>query len=108
MIRNIDSKAQLDKRSKHLQKNKEFKEDEFVITGFDEGTGIHKGTVIWECKTKDGKLFKATPRGTLKYRKELFANASKYIGKKVTVIYQELTADGIPRFPIAKAIRENY
>ena len=108
MIRNIDSKYELDKRSKHLQKYKEFKEEEFVITSFNEGTGIHKGTVIWECKTKDGKLFKATPRGSLKYRKELFKNASKYIGKKITVIFQELTKDGIPRFPIAKAVRENY
>ena len=35
-------------------------------------------------------------------------NGDKYIGKKLTVIYQELTEDGKPRFPVGKAIRDGY
>ena len=63
MIHGIDSLYELDKRSKHLQKYKEF-EDEFVITGFDEGTGIHKGTVTYgNVKQKMVNYFKNTFRG---------------------------------------------
>ncbi len=108
MLRNKNSRYELDKRSKHLQKYKEFIEEEFDIIGFEEGSGLFKDTVIWICKTKDNKQFKATPKGTMEYRKQLLLNVKKYIGKQVTVIFQEYTKDGIPRFPIAKAIRENY
>ena len=32
----------------------------------------------------------------------------KYINKLLTVIFQEYTADGIPRFPIGKSIRDIF
>ena len=41
-------------------------------------------------------------------RQETYQNADKHIGELLKVKYFELTDDGIPRFPIAKAIRENY
>jgi ATP-dependent DNA ligase len=90
-------------RSKDLMKYKEFMEDEFEIIGYEEGKGKDKGTVIWICPG-----FKVRPQGTLEERRELFKNAEKYIGKKLTVIYQELSEYGIPRFPVGKAVRENY
>jgi len=37
----------------------------------------------------------------------LFQNGSNYIGQQLTVRYQELTDDGVPRFPVGIAIR-NY
>jgi DNA ligase-1 len=39
-------------------------------------------------------------------RTDFYKNAAKYIGKKLTVKYQELTKDGIPRFPVGIAIRD--
>ena len=42
------------------------------------------------------------------YRKKLFENGRNHIGKKLTVIFQEFTKDGIPRFPVAKDIRDYY
>ena len=110
MLRNIKSFYELDKRSKNLQKFKEFLDEEFLICGVFEGTGSMKQTPIWECETngKDKKKFRATPKGSLEYRRELFKNASESIGKKVTVRFQELTKAGIPRFPIAIAIRQDY
>lgn len=110
MLRNIKSYYELDKRSKNLQKFKEFLDEEFFICGYFEGTGSMKQTPIWECETngKDKKKFRATPKGSLEYRRELFKNASESIGKKVTVRFQELTKAGIPRFPIAIAIRQDY
>lgn len=108
ILRNKNSVYELDKRSKHLQKYKEFIEDEFKIIGYEEGTGLFKGSIIWVCETKDKKQFKATPKGSMEYRRQLLIDADKYIGKQLTIIYQELTCDKIPRFPIGKAIRDKY
>ena len=82
-------------------------DEEFTIIGFHDGIGIDKGAVIWDCITKDGKEFSATPSWPKEYRKKIFKEADKYIGKKITIKFQEYTEDGKPRFPIAKAIRED-
>jgi hypothetical protein len=37
----------------------------------------------------------------------MFHQAMSMIGKKLTVIFQEYTNDGVPRFPVGKAIRIN-
>ena len=108
MLRNKNSPYEIRKRSKHLQKYKEFKEEEFKITGFKEGQGDAKGTVIWECITKDKKPFSVRPRGSHELNKKWFKNGDKSIGKKLTVIFQEYSKDGIPRFPVGKAVRDNY
>jgi DNA ligase-1 len=46
------------------------------------------------------------PKGTIEDRRDIFKKAQSYVGKKLTVKYQELTDDGIPRFPIGLAIRD--
>jgi len=107
IIRNEDSPYKLNNRSKDLQKYKDFKDDEYEIIGYKEGTGTDKGSVIWECKTKDGGKFFVRPQGSLSERQTYFQNADKYIGSQLTIRYQELTDDGIPRFPVGITIR-NY
>jgi len=106
MLRNVFGLYQQGYRSHDLQKYKEFHEDEYEITGFEDGEGRDKGCVIWICK-KD-KEFRVRPRGTMEQRKEWFKNGKKYIGKMLTVIYQELSEQNVPRFPVGKAIREDY
>jgi DNA ligase-1 len=108
MLRNINGLYSCNYRSHDLQKYKEFCESEYKINSFKEGDGRDKGTVIWICKTDDGKEFSVRPRGTIDKRKELYNNGKKYIGKKLTVIYQELSEMGIPRFPVGKDIRDGY
>lgn len=108
MLRNMDGIYRCNYRSHDLQKYKEFKEGEYVITGFKEGDGRDKGTVIWICKTDDNREFSARPKGSMENRRELFNNGSSYVGKKLTVIYQELSEMGVPRFPVGKAVREDY
>lgn len=102
MIRNMDAPYEIKKRSKHLQKYKSFEEDEFKIVNYHEEEG---GGVVWDCITKDGKPFAVRPRGTDEYRKKMLENAKDYIGAQLTVIFQEYTKDGVPRFPVGKAIR---
>jgi ATP-dependent DNA ligase len=106
ILRNKAGLYKVGHRSADLQKYKEFKDDEYKIVGFKEGDGIEKGCVIWICETKDHKTFSVRPRGTHEQRAEAFKTASKAVGKKLTVRFQELTEDGIPRFPVGLAIRD--
>jgi DNA ligase-1 len=108
MLRNKIGIYRTNYRSSDLQKYKEFLEDEYLIIGFKEAEGRDKGTVIWNCITVDETAFWVRPRGTLQKRRELFQHGHEYIGKKLTVIYQELTEEGKPRFPVGKAIRDGY
>jgi DNA ligase-1 len=108
MLRNVDSPYRQNYRSHDLQKYKEFFEDEFKIVGFKEGEGRDEGSIIWICATPENKTFNVRPKGTLAFRKVLFQNGHKYIGKMLTVIFQELTEENKPRFPVGKAIREDY
>lgn len=106
IVRNKKGAYHLATRSADLQKYKEFEDDEYEVVGFTEGEGHEKGLVIWTCKTKDGKKFNVRPRGTHEERAELFKNAGSYLGKKLTVRFQELTGDGIPRFPVGISFRD--
>ena len=108
MIRDMNGVYEVNKRSKYLQKFKEFMEEEFEIIGFHEGTGDEKGAIVWDCKTKDGKPFAVRPKGTFESRQKIFLEGNKYVGKHMTVIFQEYSADGIPRFPVGKGVREGF
>jgi ATP-dependent DNA ligase len=107
MVRNLTGAYAIGKRSANLQKVKTFLDGEYPIIGYTDGTGGETGCVIWECQTPDGQSFRVRPRGTQEDRKVLFQNGSDYIGQQLTVRYQELTDDGVPRFPVGIAIR-NY
>ena len=93
-------------RSVDLLKYKEFFDDEYEVVGFKEGEGAEKGCVLWMCKTEKGDTFHCRPRGTREDRTELYQKGAAYIGKKLTVRFQELTDDGIPRFPVGIAFRD--
>ncbi len=108
MLRNAAGVYRANYRSNDLQKYKEFMEDEYRITGYTQGEGRDAGAVIWVCETADGKDFTVRPRGTMEQRRAWFNEGGSYIGKNLTVIYQELTEEGKPRFPIGKAVRYQY
>lgn len=108
MLRNRDGIYTPGCRSRDLQKLKKFIEKEFVIVGFYEAKGKDKGTIIWECETPEKHKFRVRPRGDYEYRKHLLENGQQYIGKQLTIVFQEYTHRGIPRFPVAKAVRHNY
>jgi len=112
MLRNIRGLYQQGHRSHDLQKYKEFLEDEYRISGFKEGDGRDKGTIIWVCLTPDGREFSVRPRGSIEKRRQLYESANvdpdRYIGQYLTVIYQELSEYGVPRFPVGKDVRVGY
>ena len=105
MIRDMSGCYEVDKRSKYLQKYKEFNENEYKIIGFHEENG---GLVIWDVLLPNGKTCACAPNASDAQRKEMFKNGANYIGKMLTVYYFGEDADGRLRFPRGKAIREGY
>ena len=107
IIRNKSGLYEENTRSVHLQKLKKFIDEEFEIIDYttpDQGKEV--GCVIWICRTKEGKQFSVRPSGNYQERKKLFREAKKYIGKMLTVRYQELTNGHVPRFPVGVTIRD--
>jgi len=109
MLRNASSMYKQNGRSTDLQKYKEFQEAEYPIVGFTQGEGRDSGAVIWTCATADGgKQFSVRPRGTIEDRRHLFINGAQYVGKQLTVVFQELSEQNVPRFPVGKGVRDGY
>lgn len=105
IIRNLKGTYEKGFRSSNLIKLKVFNDAEFKITDVIEASGRDAGTAIFVCECKGG-YFNVKPQGTRELRKEYFDNQDKLIGKMVTVQYQGLSDEGIPRFPSAITIRD--
>jgi len=106
MVRNQASAYKYKHRSYDLQKVKRFLDAEYEIIGGKDGSGREAGLVVYRCKTPGGLEFDVRPRGTHEERAKIFKNLNDYIGKYLTVRYQELTDDGCPRFPVGIAVRD--
>jgi DNA ligase-1 len=106
ILRNVKGAYKVGHRSKDLQKYKEFLDEEFTIVGFKEGDGVEKGCVLWRCATAEGLEFDCRPRGSREERAELYRRGATYVGKPLTVRFQEWTDDKVPRFPVVITIRD--
>ena len=106
ILRNIQGKYSPNYRSKDLQKLKAFQDKEYEICGGHEGQGEDVGTVIFQCKDINDNKFYVRPRGTREIRKEYWTNLATYVGKKLSVRYQNMTEYGVPRFGVGIAIRD--
>jgi len=104
IVRNASGEYQ-NKRSYNLQKVKEFDDSEFEIVSVTSGKGRMEGKAIFICKIQD-KTFNVKMEGSLEKLEEIYNSQDKVIGKKLTVRYQGLTSDGIPRFPVGVSIRD--
>lgn len=96
------------RRSKFLLKRKEFIDEEFKIIDILPGEGnwsSYAKKII--CTTKDDKIFTGTLKGNFEFAKSVLDDKDKYIGGEATVRYQNLSPDGIPRFPVTIALYED-
>ncbi|KIM38613.1 hypothetical protein M413DRAFT_239846 [Hebeloma cylindrosporum] len=83
------------RRSGSLLKIKTFYDAEAIVVGHAPGKGRNKGiTGALKCKMESGKLFNVGSGLTDKIR-----TTPPKIGKIITYRFQELTRDGVPRFP---------
>jgi len=106
MARNAGSLYRHKHRSYDLQKVKRFIDSEYKIIGGKDGVGKEKGLIVWRCVTPAGLEFSVRPTGVAEERARLFKSREDYFGKMLTVQYQELTDDGVPRFPVGVTIRD--
>jgi len=107
MIR-LDGPYSINKRSSDLLKYKEFLDSEFRIVDIIAGEGSHSDSGIFVCETESGKQFRALWATNAQNKIDLLVNRDRHIGKILTVKYQELTDEGLPRFPVAIKIKEPF
>ncbi|KAJ7176641.1 DNA ligase [Mycena filopes] len=94
MLRRAGSKYE-GRRSSTLLKIKTFYDAEAEVTGYTDGKGKNAGTTgALKCKMESGKTFNVGTGLSDKQRR----NPPK-IGTIVVYRFQELTRDGVPRFP---------
>lgn len=106
IIRNMNGLYSFGHRVNDLQKYKEFETEEFIIIGGYPGTGKEDGCITFIVKDDYENTFHVKPKGTLAQRRKWMKTINKLKGKLLTVQYQNLTDDGIPRFPVGLAIRD--
>lgn len=106
MIRSLD-RGYEHKRTSQLLKLKSFLDKEFRIIDVEEGRGKLRGHAgAFVCIAGD-KEFRVKMSGKLPKLIEYWENKSKYIGRYLTVKYQGLTSDGVPRFPVGLRMRKD-
>lgn len=106
MIRDPDSNYEFC-RTKSLIKRKIMQDAEFEIMEVLEGKGNRTGIAgSITMNLGDGRTFESSIKGSFDFCKDLLDNKAKLKGKQATVKFQNLTPDGIPRFPIMTAIRD--
>ena len=109
ILRNEDGEYTINQRSADLQKFKEFIDEEFMIYDVVDGVGREEGAAIFVCvspRHKAPTTFNVRPKGTYEQRQEWFKNKKDLIYKQLTVRYQNLSDDMIPRFPVGLSIRD--
>jgi DNA ligase-1 len=87
-------------------KYKSFIDAEYEIVGWKAGKGVDKFRPVWKCKVSKDKFVDARMMGKTEDCKKMLEQADSFIGKMLTVKYQEMSPDGIPRFPCGIAIRD--
>jgi len=107
ILRTFDLQYKVGKRSQELRKFKNFQDDEYEIVGCKVDKGVENEQFVWVLQTKEGERFNAKPKGNKEQKLKWYKNKDKYIGKKMTVKFQELSENGVPRFPVAKYFRSD-
>ena len=109
MIRDMHGPYALANRSNYLLKYKYFQTKEYEIIGADPDKD---GGVVWLCSGiaekwgDDDVTFSVRPKGTLTKRRQWYQERKEFIGKELTVQFQNLSIHGVPRFPVGVAIRD--
>ena len=93
-------------RSHGLLKHKDMQDAEFEIVGVGEGVGKFVGVIMFTCVTLGGATFECGLKDSLDNRRAMYERRAEYLGQWLTVRYQNLTDDGLPRFPVGISIRD--
>lgn len=112
IVRLVTDAGYEQKRTSNLLKFKKFMDAEFTIVGYEEGTPGSKLDgclaafhLAIECDDPDRETFKAKPDGSHDFLAQLWQDREEWVGKVVTVTFQNYSKYGVPRFPIIKGLR---
>jgi ATP-dependent DNA ligase len=94
-------------RSYDLQKVKVMQDAEFPVLRVEEGRGRMAGLALFVVKTGEGKEFRVKMEGALEDLRKYADDPSLAVGRQLTVRFQNLSQDGIPRFPVGVRFRED-
>lgn len=103
MVRSLEAPYRHE-RTTDLLKRKVMQTEEFLILDVLEGKGNRSGMAGSILLQSSEGTFNSSIVGSFSYCKQLLQN--KPIGKKATIRFQNLTPDGIPRFPEMIAVRD--
>jgi len=107
MVRLYDGLYRPGVHCNELLKKKASNDDEWTVVGAKAATGgLQDGAVVWECE-KNGVRVWAKQMGSVEAARQMYQKRNDYMGKLITLVYNELTSAGIPRFPRAKAFRDS-
>lgn len=106
MIRNKLGFYLFGHRSNDLQKLKDMMDEEFEIVGGNEGIGKSVGQCTFLCVNREEKIFGVRCIGAKGVRIEQWNNLDDYVGKFISVKFQNYSKEGIPIFPVGMSIRE--
>lgn len=111
MVRSLGVGYEDGKRSKSLQKMKDFQDAEFEILDVIQGTPRVTATctlevAIYVCKCGP-HTFNATAPGDMFEKHTAWLNRDSAVGKMLTVKFFNYTPDGLPFLPVALRIRED-
>lgn len=97
------------KRSSTLMKRKEFQDAEFVLVGVEEGVGNAAGMAkVAHLLLKTGKVFKADIVGDRDQLRAMLKKVPSVLRKKTTIVFQNYTPDGVPRFGKLKVEHQEW
>lgn len=91
-------------RTNDMVKIKQYKDDEFEITGYELGLRGSED-MCFKCVTSEGKEFLAKPWGDRALKEEYVNNFENYLGKMAVVKYFYMSDDNVPLQPSVKCIR---
>lgn len=94
-------------KSSNLLKRKSFLDEEGIVVGVDgECAGDEAGCAMLHVQDKRGNVVRMKPMATQDERRIWVQNPSLVLGKVVNFKFQELSVEGIPRFPNVTGFRE--
>lgn len=104
VARHPDKKYAPGRRNSDWIKLKLYKDEEFEITGIEEG--LRPEDMCFWLKTKEGKPFKAKPVGSRELRESYLDTWEDLVGCMATVKFFIWSDDKVPVQPVLKCIRE--
>lgn len=93
-------------RCSNFYKYKKTVDEEATVQGVQDCAGNEKGCASLVVIDPRGNILNVRPRGSFETRRKWLLYPNLIVGKKVTIRFQELSPDGIPRFPVVVEVRD--